>query len=85
MFERAHDEVAARAHQRFPQRRPSALVIEYRKDLLLDGHSTDEGWFHPCKRAWKREAIRNLAQATADSIRAHFAEIDPRRYGSNAG
>ena len=63
-----------------PRRRPSALVLEYRKDLLCDGENTEGGWFRPRKGAWKRGAIRELAKATAGPVLAHFAEIDPGRF-----
>ena len=62
-----------------PRRRPSALVIEYRKDLLVDGFHTREGWFHPTG-SWRRRAIREVARTTALPILAHFREIDPERY-----
>ena len=78
MFERAQLEDPDRAPDH-PRRRPSALVIEYRKDLLVDGFHTDEGWFHP-EGSWRRHAIREIARATAEPILAHFREIDPERY-----
>ena len=85
MFERAQEDVEdPQADPCHPRRRPSALVIEYRKDLLLDGFSTETGWYQPCKNAWKRDAIRRIALCTASSIQAHFAEIDPKRFAPKA-
>ena len=78
MFERAQLEDPA-LDPCHPRRRPSAMVIEYRKDLLVDGFHTPEGWFHPTG-SWRRRAIREVARTTAHPILEHFREIDPERY-----
>ena len=82
MFERAQQEEPD-LRPCHPRRRPTALVIEYRKDLLVEGWSTDEGWFQP-HGSWKRNAIVRIARATAGAVLEHFAEIDPERFGDVA-